>query len=39
MGARLGFDSLPSDWVRDVERSGELLAMGNAAADLLASPG
>lgn len=36
LGARLGFDSLPSDWVRDVERSGELLALGNAAADLLA---
>ncbi len=32
LGARLGLEALPSDWVRDVERSRELLALADAAA-------
>lgn len=35
LGARLGIDALPSDWVRDVERSGGLMAMADALAALL----
>lgn len=34
LGARLGFDALPAEWVRDVERSEELLALAREAAAL-----
>ena len=27
LGAHLGFDAIPSDWVTDVERSDELLQL------------
>lgn len=32
LGARLGLEAVPPHWVRDVERSEELLALGKAAA-------
>ena len=32
VGARCGFTALPSDWVRDVERSAELQELGTKAA-------
>ncbi len=32
VGARTGLEGLPTDWVRDVERSSELLALAKAAA-------
>ena len=33
VGARTGLESLPPDWVRDVERSAELLGLATEAAD------
>jgi ADP-ribosylglycohydrolase len=30
-GARSGIDAIPDDWCRDVERSGELLALADEA--------
>jgi hypothetical protein len=38
LGARLGLEALPPDWVRDVERSAELLALGKQAATESAIP-
>lgn len=38
LGARLGLESLPGAWLRDVERSDELLALAGEAADQLALP-
>ena len=38
LGARLGLQSLPPGWVRDVERSEELLALADAAADSVTQP-
>ena len=38
LGARLGVEALPEDWVRDVERSDELLALADAAADSITQP-
>ncbi|MEO9256654.1 MAG: ADP-ribosylglycohydrolase family protein, partial [Tepidiformaceae bacterium] len=38
LGARLGLEALPADWVRDVERSDELLALAGRAADGLGLP-
>lgn len=35
MGARHGVDSLPVDWVRDLERTTELLALAHEAADAI----
>jgi ADP-ribosylglycohydrolase len=35
LGARLGVDALPEDWVRDVERSDELQALAAAAANVI----
>lgn len=32
LGARLGLESIPGDWIRDLERSEELLALAKAAA-------
>jgi ADP-ribosylglycohydrolase len=32
VGARVGLSGLPADWVRDVERSAELLALADACA-------
>ena len=36
LGARLGVEALPADWLRDVERSEELRTLAQAAADVLA---
>jgi len=38
LGARLGIEALPADWIRDVERSGELRSLGQTAADVLSMP-
>lgn len=38
LGARLGLEAIPPDWVRDVERTDELRSLGQAAADALAMP-
>lgn len=38
LGARLGIETLPADWVRDVERTDELRALAQAAADVLVLP-
>jgi ADP-ribosylglycohydrolase len=38
LGARLGIEALPADWVRDVERTDELRALAQAAADVLVMP-
>ncbi len=35
LGARHGVEALPADWVRDVERSVELLELANRAASLV----
>jgi ADP-ribosylglycohydrolase len=35
LGARLGLEALPANWVRDIERSDELLALAERAADSL----
>ena len=35
LGARVGLSAIPAEWVRDVERSEELLALAGEAADLL----
>jgi ADP-ribosylglycohydrolase len=35
LGARLGLEAIPADWIRDVERSDELLALGREAAELI----
>lgn len=37
LGARLGLEALPTDWIRDVERSDELLELGACAAALIES--
>jgi len=34
LGARLGLEAIPPEWVRDVERSAELITLGNAAAEV-----
>jgi ADP-ribosylglycohydrolase len=34
MGARLGLEALPRAWIRDVERSDELLALAGEAAEV-----
>ena len=34
LGARLGLEALPPGWVWDIERAGELLALGCGAAAL-----
>lgn len=34
LGARLGLEAIPIDWVRDVERSEELLVLAQAAASV-----
>lgn len=28
LGARLGFEAIPAEWARDVERAPELLSLG-----------
>ena len=38
LGARHGIRALPADWVRDVERSQQLLALAARAADLAEAP-
>lgn len=38
LGARLGIEAVPADWVRDVERTDELRALAQAAADVLGMP-
>jgi len=38
LGARLGIEALPPDWVRDIERTDELRALAEAAADGLSMP-
>jgi ADP-ribosylglycohydrolase len=35
LGARLGLEALPANWISDVERSDELIALGRAAAELV----
>ena len=35
LGTRLGLEAIPVDWVRDVERSKELLQLAGAAADVI----
>lgn len=35
LGARHGVEALPAEWVRDVERSAELLALADRAATIL----
>ncbi|MGH2607830.1 MAG: ADP-ribosylglycohydrolase family protein, partial [Tepidiformaceae bacterium] len=37
LGARLGIAALPSDWVRDVERSAELLSLAGGLSSLVAA--
>ena len=36
LGARLGLEAIPSDWIRDIERSDELLDLAKAAAVIVA---
>jgi len=36
LGARLGLEALPANWIRDIERSEELLALSRDAADIVA---
>ena len=38
LGARNGLSSLPPEWVRDVERGGELLALAERLVDLTMPP-
>lgn len=35
LGARLGLEALPREWIRDVERSDELIALAREAADIV----
>ena len=35
LGARLGLEAIPIDWVRDIERSEELLVLARAAASVV----
>ena len=35
LGARLGLEAIPAEWVRDVERSDELLALARDAASIV----
>lgn len=38
LGARLGIEALPADWIRDIERTDELRGLAQAAADVLVMP-
>lgn len=38
LGARLGLEALPAAWIRDVERSHDLLNLGREAADIVDGP-
>jgi ADP-ribosyl-[dinitrogen reductase] hydrolase len=38
LGARLGAEALPADWIRDLERSAELRALAVQAAGSIAGP-
>lgn len=35
LGARVGLEALPREWIRDVERSDELMVLAREAADIV----
>ena len=37
LGARLGLEAIPANWIRDVERSDKLMALARSAATLVGS--